>query len=525
MTDERRAANLGYFSQAAARVYPERVAMIDLCGAAPREVAYAELEQRLDRFAAMISGLGLAPGDRLAMAVGNRFEFIEVMYGAIRAGVVPVPLNTRQGAEVLRYIVEDSDAVAAIVEPGCNKFIVDVIEAAGLEPRIAFGPAPEGWRDYESLLKAAPADFEPPELGGDHPSFQPYTSGSTGRPKGVVLTHQGQLWGIRCGQQYWPEKSASRALAAVPMYHKNAMAGAFKPLLHAGGSVVILPDFEPRRFLRTLSAYRCTNAGAVPAVYTLLLQHRDLIESLDLTALAGLSVGSAPVQPALMHEIEAAFGVPVVETYGLTEGGPVPIGAPLDGRPIPVGSCGVDWPEGEVKLVGEDGTEDPHYGEMWVRNPGVTPGYYKRPEVNAERLVDGWLRTGDMFARDDDGFYYFKGRDDEMFNCGGENIYPKEVENLILRLAGVADASVVALAHAVKGEVPVALVAAPAVAGLDEAAVKAFCLENGPAYAHPRRVEVVSELPLNGAGKVDRLAVQRMAEELFGVELGREAKP
>ena len=516
---DRRAGNLGYFSHDAARQFPDRVAMVDLCGVAPREVTYAELEQRLDRFAAMITGLGLKPGDRLAMAVGNRFEFIEVMYGAIRAGIVPVPLNTRQGADVLAYIVENSDAVAAIVEPGCNRFIIDVIEAAGLAPRIAFGPAPDGWQDYETLLGAAPADFEPPELDDDHPSFQPYTSGSTGRPKGVVLTHAGQLWGIRCGQRYWPEKSDNRALAAVPMYHKNAMAGAFKPLLHVGGSVVILPDFEPTRFLRALSEYRCTNAGAVPAVFTLLLQHRDLIHSLDLSALQNLSLGSAPVQPELMNEVEAAFGVKVMESYGLTEGGPVPVGPAIDGRSTPVGSCGVAWPEGEVKLVGADGREDPRYGEMWVRNPGVTPGYYKRPEVNAERLVDGWLKTGDMFARDDDGFYFFKGRDDDMFNCGGENIYPKEVEDLILRLAGVADASVVALDHPVKGQAPVALVAAPPEAALDEAAIKAFCLENGPAYAHPRRVKVVDALPLNGAGKVDRLEVRRMAEELFGSEL------
>ncbi len=522
MSDQR-AGNLGYFTHDAAREFPDRLAMIDLCGAAPREVTYAELEERLDCFAAMITGHGLKPGDRLVMAVGNRFVFIEIMYGAIRAGIVPVPLNTKQGADVLAYIVENSDAVAAIAEPGCNKFIIDVIDAAGLAPLIAFGPAPDGWQDYEALLQAAPAAFDPPELDDDHPSFQPYTSGSTGRPKGVVLTHAGQLWGIRCGQQYWPEKSTNRALAAVPMYHKNAMAGAFKPLLHVGGSVVILPDFEPRRFLQALSEYKCTNAGAVPAVFTLLLQHRDLIDSLDLSALQALSLGSAPVQPELMNDVEATFGVKVGESYGLTEGGPVPIGAPIDGRPTPVGSCGVAWPEGEVKLVGTDGQEDPHYGEMWVRNPGVTPGYYKRPEVNAERIIDGWLKTGDMFSRDDDGFYFFKGRDDDMFNCGGENVYPKEVEDLILRHPDAADASVVPLDHAVKGHAPVALVAALPAAGLDEAAIKAFCLENGPAYAHPRRVQVVDALPLNGAGKVDRLMVKKIAEELFGKELGQES--
>ena len=528
MSDDRRERNLGYYSHDAALRFPERTAMIDLCGDAGRVVTYRELEERLDRFAALITRLGLGPGDRLAMALGNRFEFIEIMYGAIRAGVVPVPLNTKLGAETLATIIDDSDAVAAIVEPGCNRFAVDVIERSGLDLRIALGSVsegcqpyvPEGWRAYEELLMETPAAFDPPALDDGHPSFQPYTSGSTGRPKGVVLTHAGQLWGIHCGQRYWPEKSANRALAAVPMYHKNAMAGAFKPLLHVGGSVVILPDFEPRRFLRVLSEYRCTNAGAVPAVYTLLLQQRDLIDSLDFRALRGLSVGSAPVPPVLVGAIEDAFGVRVIETYGLTEGGPVPIGAPPDGRAMPPGSCGVVWPEGEVKLVRPDGHEDANDGELWVRNPGVTPGYYKLPEVNAERLVDGWLKTGDLFHCDAEGFYYFKGRDDEMFNCGGENIYPKEVEDVLLRHPDIADASVVPLKHKVKGNAPVAIVAVRSDAVLDEEAVRTFCLENGPAYAHPRRVAIVAEIPLNGAGKVDRLIIRRMAEELFGAELG-----
>jgi long-chain acyl-CoA synthetase len=185
--------NLGYWCSEAVARYPERVAMIDLCGKHEREVTYRELEERLNRFASLIVAAGLARGDRMAMAVNNRFEFVEVMYGAMRAGIVPVPLNTKLGRETLAYVVEDSGCRAVVVEPDCNPFIVDVIEQAGIGARFAFDPAPPGWQAYEPALMAPPTTFEPPALGPDHMSFLPYTSGSTGRPKGVVLTHAGQL--------------------------------------------------------------------------------------------------------------------------------------------------------------------------------------------------------------------------------------------------------------------------------------------------------------------------------------------
>jgi long-chain acyl-CoA synthetase len=446
-----------------------------------------------------------------------------VMYGAMRAGIVPVPLNTRQGPDTLAYILRDSGCRAAIVEPGACPAMVAVVEAAGLGARVAFEPVPPGWRAYEPALMAEPAAFEPPELGPDHPSFQPYTSGSTGRPKGVVLTHAGQLWWIRCVQRYWPHDPDNRALAAVPLYHKNAMAGAIKPLLHAGGSVVLLPGFEPRRFLETLAHYRCTHAGAVPAVFTLLLQQKDLIESLDFSALKSLKLGSAPVQEELMWAVERAFGCKVSESYGLTEGGPVMIGPPLDGRSVPFGSCGVAWPEGEIRLTGADGREHPTLGELWVRNPGVTPGYHNLPEVNANRLKDGWLATGDLFERDADGFLYFRGRTDDMFNSGGENIYPKEVENLLITHPAVYDACVVPLPQPIKGQVPVAMVLRSEGAAVSEDELKRHCLEGGPAYAHPRRILLVEAMPLNGAGKVDRLQVQRLLAERFGAELAARA--
>jgi acyl-CoA synthetase (AMP-forming)/AMP-acid ligase II len=508
--------NLGYWNHDASLLHADRTAVIDLSRDRPRELSYRDLEERLDRVARMLTDRGLRPGDRLALSAGNRIEFVEVFFGAMRAGIVPVPLNTRLGADTLDYVMRDAECVAAIVEEPANQHVAGLAEAIGCRVRIAFEAARAGWDDYEAALAAAEPHFEPGRLADDHPSFQPYTSGSTGRPKGVVLTHAGQCWWIRCLQKYWPGRPEHRALAAVPLYHKNAMAGAIKPMLSWGASVVLLPNFEPRRFLRTLADYRCTHAGAVPAVFTLLLQERDLIETLDFSALQSLKIGSAPTPAELLDAVQAAFGVAASESYGLTEGGPVMIGAPLDGRPVPHGSCGVAWPEGEVKLVDADGRENPSYGELWVRNPGVTPGYWKLPEVNRQRLKDGWLSTGDVFSRDGQGFFYFRGRTDDMFNSGGENIYPLEIENLLLRNAAVAEASVVPVPHRIKGEVPVAMVVKAKGRDMTEAELKQFCLANGPAYAHPRRIVFVDELPLNGPGKIDRKVVQRLMRERFG---------
>lgn len=509
--------NLGYWNVVAAGRFADKIAMIDLTRGAPREVRYREIEERLDRFAAMIVRLGLVPGDRMAMSVTNRFEFVEVMFGAMRAGIVPVPLNTKLGADTLDYVLRDSGCRAAVVEDAANPHVRALADALALPVRIGFEDGAAPWLSYEAELQRGTAEFEPRPLAPGHLAFLPYTSGSTGRPKGVALTHEGQCWWLSCIQRYWPSPPETRALVAVPFYHKNAAAGAIKPLLSQGGSFVILPGFEPRRFLEALAEYRCTKAGGVPAVFTLLLQERDLIQSLDFSALQGLAIGSAPTPRELQDAIEQTFEVPVIETYGLTEGGPVMIGPPIDGRRAPHGSCGVAWPEGEVKLVRPDGQEHASDGELWVKNPGVTPGYYNLPEVNRARLKDGWLKTGDVFHRDAEGFFYFRGRTDDMFNSGGENVYPIEVEDLLLKHPAVAAVSVVPVPHRVKGDVPVALVVrAKGHESVGEEELKSFCLANGPAYAHPRRISFTTDLPLNGPGKTDRMAVARLLKDQFG---------
>ena len=514
-----RDGNLGYFNREAAAVHRDRTAIVDLSRGPAREIAHGELDARMDRVAAALCARGLAPGDRVLLAMANRFEFVEAFFGAMRAGLVPVPLNIRLGADTVRFVVEDAGCKAAIVSPGAHAEIEAICAAAGLAPRIATAPSPAGWEAYESVLAEADGrGFAPPPIAPRQVAFLPYTSGSTGRPKGVLLSHDGMLWAIRSSQRHWPAAPDDRALIAGPLYHKNAMRVSVKPKLHAGASVVILPRFEPRDFLLALSAYRCTEAGGVPAMYRMMLAERELIESLDFSALAVLEMGSAVVGAELIAAVERAFGATVIEAYGLTEGGG-PLREAAEGRPAPRGSCGRAAPEVGIRLVDESGAAGEE-GELWVRSPAVLVGYNNRPDLDAARIRDGWLRTGDLFRRDAGGFFYFQGRTDDQFSCGGENINPEEVELLLAQHPAVIDAAVAPVPHALKDLAPAALVTLRPDRGADEAALKAFALERGPAYAHPRRIFAVDALPVGGTGKIDRQAVR---ERLLALIAGNRA--
>ena len=518
MTDPR-CGNLGYFNRAAAAALGERIAIVDLSRMPAREIAHGELDSRMDRVAAALRARGLAPGDRVLLAMANRFEFVEAFFGAMRAGLVPVPLNIRLGADTIRFVVEDAGCKAAIASPGAHAEIEAICETAGLAPRIATAPSPAGWEDYETVLAEADGrGFAPPPVAPRQVAFLPYTSGSTGRPKGVLLAHDGMLWAIRSSQRHWPAAPDDRALIAGPLYHKNAMRVSVKPKLHVGASVVILPRFEPRDFLRALSEYRCTEAGGVPAMYRMMLAERELIESLDFSALRVLEMGSAVVGAELIAAVERAFGATVIEAYGLTEGGG-PLREAADGRPAPRGSCGLAAPEVGIRLVDDTGAEGEE-GELWVRSPAVLAGYNNRPDLDAERIRDGWLRTGDLFRRDAGGFFYFQGRTDDQFSCGGENINPKEVELLLVQHPAVIDAAVAPVPHALKDLAPAALVTLRPDRDADEAALRAFALERGPAYAHPRRIFAVDALPVGGTGKIDRRAVR---ERLLALIAGNPA--
>jgi len=492
---------LGWFFWRALADRPDETAIIDTSQPDAREISFRALDATISQVANVFQDAGLKPGDRVGLGLSNRYEFVAIMFGAMRAGAVPVPLNIKQSADILRYILADSGAKAAVIEPAASARLAEA--ASDVPLRFAFGKDPgAGWTSVWPLVESAPVTFEPLPLGPDDPAFHPYTSGSTGRPKGMTLTHRNTTWLIEVRQKHWPSKPDQRGIIAAPLYHKNAMSVALKPKLRGGGSVVLMGGFDARAYLRAIADYRVTEAGGVPTMFSLLLQEKDLVETLNLSSLKALRLGSALAHGELMEEIARVFGAPSAQGYGLTETAGGCMGPPLDGRPVPPASVGVLLPGAEAKLVGPNGEEREDIGEFWSKSPANITKYHNLPEVDAERFVDGWLRTGDILSRDAEGFYYFEGRIDDMFNCGGENIYPKEVESVLLRHPSVVQAVVTAHVHPTKGECPVAAVvlSGPSVT---EGELKAFTLANGPAYAHPRRILIKDALPLTGVNKVD----------------------
>ena len=337
-----------------------------------------------------------------------------------------------------------------------------------------------------------------------------YTSGSTGRPKGVVLSHQSHIWVVET--RLAPGLERQRYLIAAPLYHMNALALA-KLACAAHASIVLLPQFSARAYIEAIGRYRCSFLTAVPPMIAMMLREAELLARTDLSGVEFVRMGSAPVSASLMAALRAALPqAAVTNAYGTTEAGPVVFGPHPQGLPQPDLSVGYPHPQVALRLVDGD-DRDAEQGVLEMKCPAVMNGYHNRPDVPPPLTADGFYTTGDVFRRDAEGFHYFVGRTDDMFVSGGENIYPADVERMLERHASVAQAAVVPIDDDIKGSKPVAFIIRKAGKALDESEVKQFALTHAPAYQHPRFVWFVDELPLASTNKLDRAALQKMAQE------------
>ena len=479
----------------------DRPAIVDLYDAAkPRALSFRELDALCDAVAQGLRRAGLALGDRIAILSLNRHEFVATLFGAMRAGVVPVPINVKLAAETVHYIVQDAGAKLIFTEARSMRLCPSGVKL------VEFGGT--GDDAFDRFLQ--PGDFSPFDPLPESVAIQPYTSGSTGRPKGVLLTHYGQNWSRRILAHTRGTASKDVILVAAPLYHKNAL-NAIKQGLTAGAMLPLLPSFSVERYVEALGRYRCTVISGVPTMMSMVLARKDFLAQTDTSSVRTIMMGSAPSSPQLLTQLRAAFpnAEPLV-VYGITEGGPVPLGPHPEGKARPPDSIGVPYPGTEAKLTG--GAQDDE-GELVVRNPGVLLAYHNLRQETAARIRDGWYYTGDICRRDRDGFYYFVGRTDDMFVCGGENIFPIEVETLLERHSAVHQAYVMPFEHEMKGEVPYAFVVLRTGARASEDELKQFALANGPAYQHPRRVFFLEQLPLAGTNKIDQSELRRWVAE------------
>jgi len=462
-----------------------------------RIVDYAHLNRDCDALARGLLRRGLKAGDRVAILGLNRYEYLVALFGLPRAGLVPVPVNIKLPRETIAFILSDAGAKLALVDEASQPLLPPALEALRFDE-------PSAWNGVLD-----PGPFASVTPGERDPALQIYTSGSTGRPKGVLLGHHGQIWNAQVLSKSRQLERNSTMLIAAPLYHKNALIAA-KIAATAGGKAVLLPRFDTRRYITAIGRHRVTSLSGVSTMYQLILAETELLQHTDLTSVRAVSVGSGPASPALLQGLRAAFPTAgVAGNYGLTEGGPVPFGIHPQGKARPNGSIGYPLPDSDCRLVGPS----PDEGVLHVRNPGVLMGYHNLPQETAKRLKDGWFDTQDILRRDAEGFYYFVGRADDMFKCGGESVFPTEVESLLERHPDVLQACVVPVADTLKDQIPIAFVVLRPGAKADEAAIKAFTLASGPAHQHPRRVIVMDELPLAGTNKIDIKALKERARD------------
>lgn len=467
----------------------DRVALFDLGTGSERQYTYDDLRRLTGAVARGLLKRGLQRGDRVGILSANRAEYLLTFLGIMQAGLVAVPVNFKLPAETVAYIVEDCDAKLVI---GDDTRLA--LALAGV-PKISFDS------DFAAFLDEGP--FTPIKMEPEEPAMFLYTSGSTGRPKGVVLSHYSHIWAMT-SRQRWPGAPGQRSLVAAPLYHMNGLASC-QATFSQGDTIVLLPQFTTKGYIEAAERYKVNFLTSVPTMIAMMLRERELLAKADLSSVSVVRMGSAPLTQSLIDQVRGVFPKALIaNAYGTTEAGPVVFGPHPKGIKQPELSTGYPHPAIQLRLV-RDGREVQDEGVLEMKCGALMTRYHKLPDATAKVMTpDGYYRTGDVFRRDENGFFFFVGRADDMFVCGGENIYPGEVEKMLERHPGIHQAAVIPVPDELKGHKPIAFVVRANGAELDEQAVKTYALAHAPAYQHPRRVIFIDEMPLAGTNKIDK---------------------
>jgi long-chain acyl-CoA synthetase len=510
--------NLSSLLENSAAKYPERTAIVF----GDTRLSYAQVNGAANQVANLLVSKGIQPGDKVALMCPNLPYFSLVYWGILKAGATVVPLNVLLKGREVAYHLNDSDAKALFAFQGT--------------PDLAIGAeAFEGFQGAEActdffVITADPAAPSPIEgtatlgqgLHGQAPSFETvatdeddtavilYTSGTTGQPKGAELRHRNMRDNALAGKDLFgaDEANPDTYLCVLPLFHSFGQTVIQNGGAAFGGTVVMLPRFEPQAALGLMLKERVTFFAGVPTMYWGLL---GALEGVDVAPIkdhlrVAVAGGSAlPVE--VHHEVEKRLGVTILEGYGLSETSPVASFSKL-GEEVRVGSIGTPIPGVEMKLIDPASWDEVEWapdaiGEIAIKGHNVMKGYYKRPEATAEAInEDGWFRSGDLARRDEDGWYYIVDRAKEMIIRGGFNVYPREIEEVLLTHPAISLAAVIGVPHATHGEeIKAVVILKPGASATPEEIVE-WSKEQMAAYKYPRIVEIVDSLPMTATGKI-----------------------
>lgn len=474
-------------------------------GAVETEMTFGSLSLAINRAADNFKRLGIVKGDRVILFFPKSLFFMIAHLGLQKLGAISVPLNTGFKKGEMEYFIKDSEPKLIIA--GREQASLAEDAAQGIETIVVDTETPY---DGEKFFPHA-SDRDPGiDVGPEDPALIIYTSGTTGKPKGAVLTHGNLLSDARHIMEIWEINEADVLCHALPLFHVHGLCFALHTCLLAGAHVILMDAFSPDRVVKILSegigGRACTVFMAVPSMYARMM---EVAEGRDFSHMRLFTSGSAPLLPKDFHRIRQIFGKEPVEREGMSETG-MNFSNPVRGVRKP-GSIGIPLPELQVRIVNPETFQDVprgSVGEIWLKGPCVSPGYWRKPEENRKAFVEGWFRTGDLGRVDEEGYYYLTDRLKHIIISGGENISPKEVEAVINRMEGVVESSVVGVPDEKWGERVVAAVVAKKGLEPSPQAVLAHCKEHLHPWKCPKEIRFVEALPRNTMGKVLKKEVE-----------------
>jgi fatty-acyl-CoA synthase len=480
---------------------PDKVAIIDLHTG--REFSYAALDKRAARFADWLREHGVVKGDRIALLAFNCPEFMELQFSCSKIGAIALPVNCRLTVPELEYIFDDSTPKVLVHDAVFRDAALELKKRCNMSYLLEID-VDDPSNAYEQALAESSPNPKIETLTLDDLAMIMYTSGTTGHPKGAMITHGMNF--INCVNLGFPAQISSQTvqLVVLPLFHTGGLNCYANPVIHAGGRIILMREFDPGKALSVIGdpSFEISHFFAVPAPYQFMMHHPDFAKT-DLSRLLVAGVGGAPCAEAIL-KTWMDRGVDLLQGWGMTETSPAGTGLnPVDAA-RKIGSAGKAVMHTEIKIVGADGNDvvDGAVGELMIRGPNITPGYWNNPEATENSFVNGWLKTGDAARFDEEGYIYIVDRWKDMYISGGENVYPAEVENVIHQLPQIVEAAVIGVPDDRWGETGKAVVVVKPGESLDEETIINHCLKNLAKFKIPKTVFFVNELPRTATGKV-----------------------
>ena len=515
--------NLATLLENSAEKYPEREAIV--FPATGRRLSYAEVDMVANMVAGFLADKGIQPGDKVALSCPNLPYFSLIYWGILKAGATVVPLNVLLKGREVAYHLGDSDAKAFFCFEGTDELPIGAEgyagfqDAEGCETFVVITAALDGESPFEGIqtlgqaLGGQDGTFETVQTDEDDTAVILYTSGTTGQPKGAELRHRNMRDNALFSEAVFgcdPEKP-ERYLCVLPLFHSFGQTVIQNGAATTGSTVVMLPRFEAGPALQLMQDENITFFAGVPTMYWGLLGAlKEAGDSVDVAKIKDnlrvAAAGGAALPVEVHKEFEKQFGVTIREGYGLSETSPVASFSP-EGDDIRVGSIGVPAPGVEMKLIDPDSWDEVEWsedaiGEIAIKGHNIMKGYYGRPDATDDAIQDGWFRSGDLGRRDADGWYYIVDRSKDMIIRGGYNVYPREIEEVLMTHPDVSLAAVIGVPHDSHGEEVKAVVILNEGASVTEDELVAWGKNEMAAYKYPRVVEFVPSLPMTATGKI-----------------------